>query len=106
MSELLASVRSCFFHDVLGVSSHIEIIAASDSDQISTPALFLLQLLILKSSGGETQDFEANKRTLESHQKYHKVIKCAECSKYIKSGPMPKKPHECSCKKSFAFLGL
>ena len=150
MSELLASVKSSFFHDVLGVSdtearlegregayllresdvkpsmfilsyvkssavSHIlipnrngkyirqtledavemtaDIIAASDIYTSFVPPPIPPQ----DTSAGETHDFDANKcyccnfksnnkRNLESHHKCHKVIKCAECSKYVKSG--------------------
>ena len=161
MSELLASVRSSFFHDVLGFSdaearlegkegayllresdvkpsmfilsyvkssavSHILIpnkngkyIRQSLEDAVEMTADIIAASDIFisfvpppnshpqDSSGSEAHDSEANKcyccnftsdnkRTLESHQKCHKLIKCAECSKYVKSGSFTSHKRYCT----------
>ena len=162
MSDLLASVKSSFFHDVLGVSNAEALLESKEGAYLLResdvkPCMFILSYVksstvshilipnkngkyfrqtledavemtadIIASSdiytspvpppgspqaqdcsGSETHDFDAtkcyccsftsnNKKKLESHQKSHKVIKCAECKKWIKSGSITAHKRYCT----------
>ena len=162
MSELLASVKRSFYHDVLGCReaearlegregaylfresdvksglfiisyvknssvSHlvtpnrhgkfirqtleeaVEIAAdviASDSDSYHHPVPPSPGDESSQSSGGDSRSEDSrcyccsfttnNKRSLEGHQKTHKIVKCQKCRKYFKSSTFSRHKKHCN----------
>ena len=83
-----------------------DIIACSDSFRYPVPPPSPGDAASSQNSGSANENDEArfyccsfttkNKRTLESHLKSHKVVKCLKCSQYIKSSTFPFHNKQCN----------